>query len=150
MAIGEPMKSHDDTIDSTEDIASDYGSDIDDATLDDIFSQSFSQSVTLPTPQIKVEDVDEAVLPERDDSETQTETLRLTRLRADVEHALSGLDSTTVQLAHIRETLNQAISGLGDTPTQFSRHSPKRARSVEIEYDESNRSAWPSMLIFPA
>jgi hypothetical protein len=125
VACGQPVNTHDDmTLDGTE---SDYGSDLDDATLDLVFSQSSLDAV----------DVDGPVLPDRDDSETSHSTLRLARLHQDVERAITGLGQTSTQLAQIRDALDQAIGAAID------RDGPDRSRrqpSVEIEYDELNRS----------
>lgn len=140
MAREHDVPVHDDTIDE-DDAASDYGSDLDSATLDEVFSQSFSQPV--PTaPTIKIEDVDEPLLPQQDDAEAQTHSLRLARLRQDLDAAIESNGYTSTQLARIRESLNEAIDGIASTSPQLSPRSLKRERPLEIEYDESNRNSF--------
>lgn len=91
---------------------SDYGTDIDDATWDAAISQAESQRI----PQIRIQDIEEPVLP--DDSEPQTHSLRLARLREHLVEAIFQVDEL-----------------------QGGRR-PKRERSIEVEYDERQRRSF--------
>ncbi|KAF7190655.1 Exonuclease V [Pseudocercospora fuligena] len=140
MALQQPAHDGDD-IGDEEDADSDYGSEFDDATWDEAFSQAFSQDALPKIPRVKFEDVEEPILPQQDDSEAQSSHLRLARLRDDLDTAIASNSETSAQLRHIRENLTRAISGVEDTDTQTSRNTRlKRERSVEIEYDEDNRT----------
>ena len=105
------------SIPSREAPESDYGSDLDNDAWDAVFSQPESQPTCLP--RITIENIEEPVLP--DDAEPQTHSLRLAR---------------------IRENLEQAIRGLDDVANELQGSRVKRERSIEIEYDERNRRSF--------
>lgn len=150
MALQQSARDGDD-IGDEEGAESDYGSEFDDATWDQAFSQAFSQDALPKTPRVKFEDVEEPILPQQDDSEAQSSHLRLARLRDDLDTAIASNSETSAQLRHIRESLTRAISGVEDSDTQSSRNTRiKRERSVEIEYDEDNRTTFSGMLSFQA
>lgn len=149
MAISQSLQNDADVILSAE---SDYGSDLDDATLDEVLSQPFAQAFSEPTntshaPKNHIEDVEEAVLPERDDAESQAQisSLRLARLRDHVELAISGLGHTSSHLAIIRDSLAEVLVGLEADSTQSPHPARETVRSVEIEYDAANRNTFSSM-----
>ncbi|USW56629.1 Putative exonuclease V [Septoria linicola] len=109
---------------------SDYGSDLDDATVDALLTNTtLSQPQDTQSPSVKIEDVEEPVLPQRDENEPENDSLRL--LRADVEAVLTGLGQITAQSARIREALAQAIESKG----QDSRSWPADADSPKVEHD---------------
>lgn len=111
MAVGGPARAIIDT--ATE---SDYGSDLDNDAWDAVFSQpeSQQQEPTATSPNIKIEEevVEEAVIP--DDAEPQTHSLRLARIRENLEAAIRDLDGVASELG-------------------------KRHCKVEIKYNEEDR-----------
>lgn len=149
MAVRLSAPYRDDTINDAAD--SDYGSDIDSATWDEALSQSFSQPFSqsqLPTPLVNVEDVDEPLLPQRDDAEAQTHSLRLTRIQEDLDAAIASNGYTAEQLARIRQSLQEVTSTLEQQRESAPRPSTlNRESSVAVEYDEANRSTFVGMSI---
>lgn len=121
------MSNDEPVVDATEvinSIESDYGSEPDDDTWDQAFSQSQSQTQPVQTiPRIAIEEVEELeaqILPKDDEA-----------------------PPSSLRIARIREHLVQAIAGLDDISRQTpSPRSPQRAKSIEIEYDESNRRSF--------
>lgn len=90
---------------------SDYGSDLDDATIDELFSQPLTPSQARLPPAPDTEDVEEPVIPQRDESELQSDILRLPR--ADVEALLASLGHAT---ALVQGALDQPAHTLNGTP----------------------------------
>lgn len=97
---------------------SDYGSDLDEATVDTLFSQA--QSPSQPTDILPASDVEEPVIVD-DHGDTRQPLARLARIREDLVAAITGLDSAC-----------EALRPKG----------PKREISIEVEYDEGNRTAF--------
>ncbi|KAK4548985.1 hypothetical protein LTR36_008758 [Oleoguttula mirabilis] len=94
---------------------SDYGSDLDEATVDTLFSRSESQSADA----VVVADIEQPVIV--DDHGDRRPLVRLARIRDNLSAAITGLDSTC-----------EALRPKG----------PKREVSIEVEYDEGNRTAF--------
>ncbi|KAF2173971.1 hypothetical protein M409DRAFT_16241 [Zasmidium cellare ATCC 36951] len=99
MAVHGPTQQPAPTIDPAD---SDYGSDLDNDAWDAIFSQPPESQPTI-IPQLKIEEsvVEEPILP--DDAEPQTHSLRLARIRENLEAAIRDLDGVAGELEQKRE-----------------------------------------------
>ncbi|EME42114.1 hypothetical protein DOTSEDRAFT_73024 [Dothistroma septosporum NZE10] len=128
MATDEPIADATEVISSIE---SDYGSDLDDDTWDRAFSQSQTQRTqtqpVLSIPRIAVEEVDE--------------------LEADIIPKEDETPPSSLRIARIREHLVQAIAGLDKLYKPTPTRSPERAKSIEIEYDQSNRRSFSPLSV---
>lgn len=120
MATDEPVVDATEVIDSIE---SDYGSELDDDTWDQAFSQSQSQTQPVQSiPRIAIDEVEELeaqIIPKEDEA-----------------------PPSSLRIARIRKHLSQAIAELDDIYKPLPNRSPERAKSVEIEYDASNRRSF--------
>ncbi|CAK4024689.1 Exonuclease V, chloroplastic [Lecanosticta acicola] len=96
--------------------SSDYGSDLDADTWDDLFSQS---PTVLPS-------LEEPVLPRDDAEHVPTRSLRLARIRENIDRAITGLDDTSREL--------ERDGGWRAARTQ--------QQQVEVECDEGNRGSF--------
>ncbi|KAK5119521.1 hypothetical protein LTR85_007621 [Meristemomyces frigidus] len=94
---------------------SDYGSDLDEATVDTLFSQAESQ----PSDSFAIPDIEEPVIVD--------------------DH---GDSRPLARVARIRDNLSAAIVGLDSTCEALRPKGPKRDVSIEVEYDEVNRTAF--------
>ena len=92
---------------------SDYGSDPDEATIDNLLSQAAPQPASLP-PNFEPP----VILDDHGDSRP------------------------LARLARIRDNLSAAIVGLDSTCDSLTPKAPERKVSIEVEYDEGNRSAF--------
>lgn len=99
MAFGALVRSQPQNTDAA--VESDYGSDIDNDAWDAVFSQNESQ----PIPALKIEDVDEPLIP--DDAEPQTHSLRLARVRETVVAARENLEEALRDLDELRDRIPQ-------------------------------------------
>jgi len=99
------------------DVDSDYGSDLDDATMSGLIAQAESQ--TTPIPTIAFESIEApAIIDDHGDS------------------------NPLARLGRIRENLSKAITGIESTCRTLSSQQSAREASVEIEYDEGNRTSF--------
>ena len=99
------------------DVDSDYGSDPDDATVSGLIAQAESQ--TTPIPTIAFESIEApAIIDDHGDS------------------------NPLARLVRIRENLSKAITGIESTCRTLSSQQSAREASVEIEYEEGNRTSF--------
>ncbi|PIA95817.1 putative exonuclease V, mitochondrial [Cercospora beticola] len=140
---------------------SDYGSDLDDATLDELFSQPLSPPQGGPPPGINTEDVEEPVIPQRDESELQSDILRLPR--ADVEALLATLGHATALVQGALDQPVHALDGIAEarlgspgsgkvrysksgdivSPTEHVGETPIKRESSPIEQPDTNDTRSP-------
>lgn len=154
-AVEQSEPNGDDTI-GDDNAESDYGSDLDSATWDEAYTRAFPHQTQTQTqnfdqisPTVKLEDVEEPVLPQQDDSEAQSSHLRLARIQQDLDAAIESSSHTSAQLRHIRDSLTRAIRG---ADAQLSPNiGVKREHSLEVDYDQENgaRATFSGTLSLP-
>lgn len=100
---------------------SDYGSDLDETTVDELLSQAESRPRIAP----QLRDIEEPII--LDDH---------------------GGSRPLARLARIRENLTVALTGLNSTCEALKPTGPLQEASIEVEYDQGNRSAFSRELKF--
>ncbi|KAK4498299.1 hypothetical protein PRZ48_010957 [Zasmidium cellare] len=122
MAVDAPL-------DTTAD--SDYGSDLDAEAWDAVFSQPPESQFALP--QVKLEDVEEPVIP--DDAEPQSHSLRLARIRGNLEQAIRELDGVVGELGRERKECKVEIEYEQDFSAVETGERVKVEESVDVDTD---------------